>query len=359
MDILWPGFLLLLTLIPALIALYVWMLRRRRTAVRYSSLSLVREAIPRYSRLRRHLPTALFLVALAALIVGLGRPVAVIAVPTDQTVIILALDVSRSMCARDIAPNRLEAAQAAASDFVRNQKNGTQIGIVAFSGFAEVIQAPTADKDVLLTAIASVITGRRTAVGSAIMKSLEIIAEVDENVAPPVLNPSIETAPPPVPKGMFAPDIIVLLTDGASNTGPTPQEAAQQAADRGIRVYTIGFGTAQQDVEFSRCPSQLVGSEPFGGGGFGGRGGGFGGPGGGRFPRGIDEVALKDVATMTDAKYYSAESADDLQRVFESLPINLIVKHEMQELSVFFAAFGTLVALIAVALSFQWHPLLP
>ena len=123
MDVLWPGSLLLLGLVPLLVALYIWMLRRRRRfTVRYSSLALVRAALPRYSRLRRHLPFVLFLLALTSLMMALGRPVAIAAVPTSQANIILALDVSRSMCSTDIQPNRLLAAEAAALDFVESQK---------------------------------------------------------------------------------------------------------------------------------------------------------------------------------------------------------------------------------------------
>src|SRR5690606_15505293 len=166
MNLLWPGILLLLILIPLLIAAYIWALRRRQTAVRYSSLVLVKAAMPRFSRLRRHLPFGLFLAALASLIIAFGRPVAVVAVPTNQTAIILAIDVSGSMCSGDIQPNRLQAAQAAAVSFIQSQKATTRIGIVAFSGFAEVIQSPTTDQRALEGAIHTLLTGRRTAIGS-------------------------------------------------------------------------------------------------------------------------------------------------------------------------------------------------
>src|SRR3989337_538661 len=144
MALLWPGFLALLGLIPLIVAIYIWMLRRRRRfAVRYSSLALVREALPQQSRLRRYLPFALFLLALASLVIALGRPVAIVSVPAGQTTIILAIDVSRSMCSTDIQPNRLEAAKAAALSFIQSQRPGTQIGVIAFAGFAEMIQPPT------------------------------------------------------------------------------------------------------------------------------------------------------------------------------------------------------------------------
>src|SRR5215212_3978089 len=360
MDILWPGFLLLLAIIPLLIAAYIWMLRRRRRfTVRYSSLALVRAALPRFSRWRRHLPFALFLLALTSLVVAMARPVAIVSVPTGQTTVILAIDVSRSMCATDIEPNRLEAAKAAALSFIQSQKSGTQISIVAFAGFAEVTQPATNDQEALETAVESLTTGRRTAIGSGILKSLDAIAEIDKNVAPSVTDSSAGIPPTPVPSGAYAPDIIVLLTDGVSNAGPMPLEAAQQALDRGVRVYTIGFGTASGS-EIPFCAPQLQGGGTvdrggFGGGGFGG--GGFGGGGGGGFRRGIDEDTLKQVSEMTGGDYYSAESASELDSVLEDLPTYLILKHEVIEATVVFAAIGVLLAGVALLLAQAWRPL--
>src|SRR5512142_906734 len=196
MTFLWPGFLFCLALVPAMVFVYVWLLRRRRRfAVRYSSLSLVRSALLPGSQWRRHLPFGLFLLALASLLVALSRPVSVVTVPTGQTTIILAIDVSRSMCSTDIQPNRLQAAESAAMDFIRNQKPNTQIGIVAFSGFAELIQPPTTDQEALQAAIESLLTGRRTAIGNGILKSLDAIAEVDKAVRPSV--PDGSTFPTP------------------------------------------------------------------------------------------------------------------------------------------------------------------
>lgn len=360
MDLLWPGYLLLLGLLPLLIAAYLWMLRRRRRfAVRYSSLALVREALAHQSRLRRHVPFALFLLALASLVLALSRPVAIVSVPTGQTTIILAIDVSRSMCSTDIQPSRLEAAEAAALSFIQRQRSTTQISIVAFAGFAEVIVPPTTDQEALEAAIESLTTGRRTAIGSGILKSLDAIAEIDKSVAPSVTDSSLGIVPTPVPRGAYAPDIIVLLTDGANNAGPQPADAAQQAVDRGVRVYTIGFGTAEGS-DFPRCSPQLLGGGPLDGGQFGGGGGQFGGGGGGGggFRRGIDEETLKRVADLTGGTYYSAESAGELQDVFQNLPTYLITRHETMEISVAFAALGALLAALAVGLSLRWHPLL-
>ena len=342
MTLLWPGFLLLLGLVPLIIGAYIWMLRRRRVALRYSSLSLVRAALPRYSHLRRHLPFALFLLALTSLIVALGRPVQIVSVPSGQATIILALDASGSMRQTDIAPSRLQAAQAAALSFIQQQKSTTQIGLVAFAGYSQLIQPPTSDQEALQIAVESLNTARGTAIGSGILESLDAIAEIDPNVAPSVDDMSSGPQPTPVPKGAYVPHIIVLLTDGVATTGPFPLDAAQQAADRGVRVYTIGFGTE-------------AGSPGFGpGGGFGGGGGRSGGGG---FRRGIDEETLKQIADMTDGEYYAASSADELLKVFQELPTYLITKHEVTEISVLFAALGALLVAGAMALSLRWHPL--
>ncbi|HEY0604808.1 MAG TPA: VWA domain-containing protein [Herpetosiphonaceae bacterium] len=344
MSWLWPEFLLLLAIVPLMIAAYIWMLRRRRRfAVRYSSLSLVRAAMPRHSWLRRHLPFALFMLAVTSLVLTLSRPVSIVAVPTNQTSIILALDVSRSMLQTDIAPSRLDAAEAAALSFIEQQSSSTRIGIVAFAGFAEMIQPPTTDQEALEDAIASLTTGRGTAIGSGILKSLDVIAEVDPNVKPSDTDGSVVVEP--VPEGAYAPEIIVVLTDGVATTGMPPVEAAQQASDRGVRVYTIGFGTENG----SEIPGERNwGRDPFDRDPW---------AGGGRFRRGIDEATLQQVADMTGGKYYTAESAEQLQSVFESLPTSLITAHEVTEISVAFAAFGALLATLAIVLSMLWHPL--
>jgi len=351
MDLLWPGFLILLGLIPLIVAAYVWMLRRRRRfAVRYSSLVLVREALPRQSRLRRHLPFALFLIALASLLIALGRPVASVSVPTGQANIILAIDVSRSMCSRDIHPNRLAAAQTAALSFIQRQKSSTQIGIVAFAGFAALVQPPTTDQEALKAAVESLTTARRTAIGSAILESLDAIAEVNANVAPSVRAMTSGVPISPVPNGVYEPDIIVLLSDGASNVGPLPLVAAQQAVDRRVRVYPIGYGT--EDGGIMDCGPQFQEGDLYGGDlRFGGNWGS------GRFRRGIDEVTLKQIADMTGGTYYSATSADELHSVFQNLPTFLRTRQETTEISVAFTAVGALLAALAILLALIWHPL--
>ena len=191
---------------------------------------------------------------------------------------------------------------------------------------------------------------RRTAIGSAILRSLDAIAEIDNRVAPSDLNSSnSQTVPPPAPKE-YSPHIIVLLTDGASNAGPLPLTAAQQALERGVRVYTIGFGTTNNSSPMN-CGEQFQGDDPFGGGGFGPQ---FGGGG---FRREIDEETLTQIAEVTGGKYYIATSAGELQDVFQNLPTYVIATRETTEITVFFTAIAVLIAILALLLSLRWHPL--
>jgi Ca-activated chloride channel homolog len=353
MSLLWPGFLYLFLLIPVLVGMYIWILRRRRRfAVRYSSLSLVREAVAKQSWLRRHFPFVLFLLALASLILALGRPVATVLIPSDKATIILAVDVSRSMCLTDIPPNRLEVAKQAALSFVQNNSSGRRVGIVAFAGFAELIQPPTTDLRLLENAINYLAPARRTAIGSAILRSLDAIAEVDDRVAPSELESSASsTNTVPAAEGDFVPHIIVLLTDGASNAGPLPLTAAEQAVQRGVRVYTIGFGTTN-----NTSPMNCGDGDVFGyGGGLGllpdHRGGGGG------FRMEIDEETLTQIADLTGGEYYVATSAGELQEVFQNLPTYVTATREIMEISVFFTTFAVLMTVIAIILSLRWHPL--
>jgi Ca-activated chloride channel family protein len=347
MSLLWPGFLLLLGFVPLILAAYILTLRRRRRyALRYSSLFLVREALPKQSRLRRHLPTALFLLGITSLILAFSRPVVSLNVPTGQTMIIMAMDVSLSMCASDIPPNRLSAAKDAALSFIRSHNSRSQIGVVVFAGFAEIIQDPTSDEELLEDAIDRLIPARRTAIGSAILKALDAIAEMDESVAPSDGWTGTEIEVTPLPEGTYAPHIIVLLTDGASNIGPEPLDAARQASERGVRVFTIGFGT-ENGGPFTLCGGSS--RDFFGGGSSSGLGG--------RFRRGIDEATLIQVADMTGGEYYSASSASELQRVFRNLPISFITRRETLEISALFTALGALLATAAIVLSQVWQPL--
>lgn len=310
----------------------------------------MRDAIAKQSWLRRHLPFILFLLALTSLVFALGRPVATVLIPSNKATVILAIDVSRSMCSTDIPPNRLIVAKDAALSFVQSNSEGRQVGIVAFAGFAELIQPPTTDLRLLENAINYLIPARRTAIGSAILRSLDAIAEVDERVAPSELGSSTQPAVPLEMPKEFSPHIIVLLTDGASNAGPLPVSAAEQAVERGIRVYTIGFGTTNNN-----SPMNCGDDDPFGG--FGGPLGGGGGFGGNAFRREIDEDTLKQVADMTGGEYHLATSAGELQEVFQNLPTYVIATRETTEISVFFTAIAVLLAILAMILALRWHPL--
>jgi Ca-activated chloride channel family protein len=360
MNLLWPWFLPLLLIIPLLIAIYLWILRRRRRyAVRYSTLSIIREALPKRARWRQHLPFALFLIGLTFLIVATTRPVAQVKVPLNRTTIILAIDVSRSMCAVDVSPNRLTVAQEAASAFIEEQADGTRIGIVAFAGFAEIIVPPTNDKESLLAALDNLTTSLGTAIGSATLKSIDALAEINQAVAPSGLNLRADEPESAPAEGLYQPDIIVLLTDGANSQGPRPLDAARQAADRRVRVYTIGFGTTSPGQ--MACTRAQLGSDAFRGGNFGGGGfgggsfGGFGGGGGFRRFLVIDEPTLRSVADLTGGDYFRAESADQLYDVFLDLPTQIVLQNEMLEISVLFTALGALFALLAVGLSLWWN----
>ena len=351
MNLLWPWLLLLLWLIPLVIAAYIWILRRkRRFAVHYSSLSLVREALPKWSRWRRHLPFALFLLALTSLITAAARPVAAVEVPLSRTTIILALDVSRSMCATDVPPNRLTVAQEAALAFVEDQPHGTQIGIVAFAGFAEIIVPPTRDKEALQEAIRGFTTSLGTAIGNATLKAIDAIAETNPAVAPSHFNLNVEDSETEPEEAAYQPDIIVVLTDGANTQGPHPLDAAQQAAARRIRVYTIGFGTSEPGQMV--CTPQQTGSNIFGddfGSGFGGGGGSF------RRYLIIDEPTLQAMADITGGSYFRAENADQLLEVFLNLPAQITLQRETLEISVLFSTLGAIFVTMAVTLSLIWN----
>jgi Ca-activated chloride channel family protein len=295
-----------LVLIPIAIAIYIWMQRRKRKyAVQYASLSLIREAKPGSSRWRRHVPFALLLASVAALVVALARPETTVTVPEGQTSIILALDVSRSMCSTDVDPNRLAVAQEAAQKFVEGQPAGTRLGIVAFAGTSQILVPPTTDKERLDTAIEELTTSIGTAIGNALLTSIDALSEVNDRIAPSTLDVS-ESSGSQLPAKSFEPDIIVLLTDGANTRGIEPLVAAQQAVDRRVRVYTIGFGTTSS-MPLVCTSEQLGGGIPFGDQFGGPIGVGPGGPGGvGQVPNqfvDLDEPTLRGVAEMTGGEY--------------------------------------------------------
>lgn len=348
----WPYALSLALLAPLLVAFYLLMLRRRRRfAVRYASLLLVREALPKRTRWRRWVPFALLLLSLLSLGVAAARPQAVVMVPTSRTTIILALDVSRSMCSTDVTPNRLAVAQEVARTFVADQPQGTRIGIVAFSGGAQLLVPPTTDRQALIEAIDGLKAGRGTAIGTALLRSVDAIASVNPNV--PRIDDLGLASLPALPQGAYEPDIVVLLTDGATTQGVAPLRAAQEAADRHLRVYSVGFGTTTPAP--LSCSRAQLGSDAFGGQ--------FGGPGSGRNgadgpPRSIlriDERTLQSIADLTGGTYHRAEDAEQLVGVFRDLPKEFVLQKRHVEISFGFAAAGALLALAAMTLSLAWN----
>ena len=346
-----------LLLIPIALAIYIWMQRRKRKyAVRYASLSLIREARPGSSRWRRHVPFALLLLCVASLVVALARPEATVSVPEGRTSIILALDVSRSMCSTDVDPNRLAVAEDAAQKFVDSQPEGTRLGIVAFAGTSQLLVPPTTDKDRLHKAISELTTSIGTAIGNALLTSIDALAEVNSHIAPSTLSAgSIPQSQ--LPSGAFEPDIIVLLTDGANTRGVTPLVAAQQAADRRVRVYTIGFGTTSPGPLV--CTSDQLGGGLAFGDQFGGPISVGGGPGGiGSVPNQFvdrDEATLQGVADLTGGEYYRAENADQLVNVFNGLPQRVVRQEQRHEISVYFVFLGALLVIAAFGLSMWWN----
>ena len=369
-----PYLLLGLLAVPILLVAYLWQIRRRKpAAVRYSNVALVRSAVGPSRRWRRHVPVALVIASLGLLGAAAARPQVKADVPISSSTVILALDVSGSMCATDVEPNRLGAAQAAVRKFVETQGDDTKIGLVLFSGFAQLAVAPTTNKSDLLNTLDAVTTGRGTTIGAAILKSIDAIAELDPNVAPSdpedAPNPDGSSLPktpdggngsgatptptPNVNGGDKAPEIVVLLTDGANTRGITPEDAAVQAAARGVRVYPIGFGTTN--------PTQMVCSRSQLGGmtqqRFGGRDFTGGGAMGGRNFLVVDEAALKTVASTTGGEYFGATDADQLQSVLDNLPRHVTTQQQDVDVSAGFIAVAALVLLLGLGLSIRWSTL--
>jgi Ca-activated chloride channel family protein len=349
MSFAWPWALAALLAVPVLLGVAWWSRRRkRRAAVRVTSIALVRTALPGRTSWRRRIPAVLLVVGLLVLGVGAARPQASVAVPSSSATILLALDVSRSMCSTDVEPNRLTAAQAAAADFIKAQPSGARIGLVAFAGAAGLTVPPTHDTDDLLAALKGLTTSRGTAIGQAILTSLDAIAEIDPSVSPTGVDVPAGSGP-----SDYAASTIVVLTDGANTQGVEPSAAADMAAARGVRVYTIGFGTT--DPAPSVCDSSQISDGDFGGGRGGGFGGGPGGGPGGRSPLVADDDTLKQVAATTGGRFYKAQSADQLQSALSDLPRTITVTHEDKDLAAWFAGLGGLLIAAAVGLSLWWN----
>jgi Ca-activated chloride channel family protein len=333
----WPELLWLLVAIPLLVLLYVWLLRRRkRTALRYANLALVRQAMGRSAAWRRHVPPLLMLVAVAALLLAAARPAAVLSLPSNQETIVLAMDVSGSMRATDVKPNRLIASQEAAKAFIAELPRSVRVAVVSFAGTAAVVQAPTLSRDDVVAAIDRFQLQRATATGSGIVLSLATIfpdAGIDlaqitgQRSMPPGPNDKPPPEFEPVEPGSYTSAAIVMLTDGQRTSGPDPLEAAKMAADRGVRVYTVGIGTKDgETIGFEGWSMRVR----------------------------LDEEALKSIAQITRADYFYAGTAEDLKKVYQGLSTRIAVEKKETEISALFAALGALLVIGAAGLSVGW-----
>jgi Ca-activated chloride channel family protein len=248
----WPKFLWLLAVLPLLVVAFAYVVRRRRAQLaKYSNLAMMREAAGRTGNLRRYTPPVLYLLAVALMVLAIARPHATVTVPLAQRTIILAMDVSGSMRAKDVPPSRIAVAQEAAREFVRSVPSTTRIGVVAFAGTASVVQQPTQSRDDVIAAIDRFQLQRGSAIGSAIIVSLATLfpgqgIEVTETGAPrrtPRMPEAEKKEFTPVPPGSYETGAIILITDGQRTAGPEILKAAQMAAERGVRIYTVGIGT--------------------------------------------------------------------------------------------------------------------
>ena len=358
MTFIWPRLLWLLGTLPVLVLVYLLLQRRKRKfALRYANLSMVKEAMGAGSTTRRHIPPVLFAIALTLLIVAIARPAAVVTLPSRRATVILAMDVSGSMRATDVKPNRLVAARRAAKAFIKAQPDYVRIGIVAFSGTAFLVQAPTESRQDLNDSIDRLTLERATAVGRGLLVSLKALfpnEKIDPG-EPPWLSGRRRRGPgdygnrdgrdtqsqgvplgqeeagtstsTKVPPGSYKSGVIILLTDGRTTTGPDPVEAARAVADHGVRVFTVGFGSRE---------GQVVGF-------------------GGRFMRArLDEDALKRIADITRGQYFHATTAEDLAKIYRTLNTQLVTETRKTEITAFFAAAAALFALVAALLSLWW-----
>ena len=340
MTFVWPQMLWLLAAVPVVVAVYVMLMRRKRkAALRYASLTLVKDAQGAAQRVRRHVPPFLFLVALALILVAIARPAAIVTLPSAHETVILAMDVSGSMRATDVKPSRLVAAQEAARAFVADQPKTTRIGVVSFAATASVVQSPTHSREDILGAIERFQLQRGTAIGSGILVSLKTIfpdAEFDLRSFNPrreaqkaaAIDPAAASKQvPKVAPGSYTSAAIILLTDGQTTTGPDPIEAARMAADRGVRVYTVGIGTTS---------GEIIGAE------------------GWSMRVRLDEESLKTIANVTRAEYFYAGNAVDLQKIYKNLNTKLFFEEKETEITALFAAAAAMLALLSASLSLLW-----
>ena len=338
MSFQWPNLLWSLLAMPALVGLYLWLLgRRKRSTVRLASISVAREALGRGPGWRRHVPPALLLGAVTLLLFAAARPLAVVTLPLTERTIMLAMDVSGSMRATDVKPNRIVASQEAAKAFVNALPRDVRVGIVSFAGTAAVVQAPTTSREDIIAAIDRFQLQRGTATGSGIVLSLATLFPDDEIEIAQITGqrmmpkPLSETKPKkefkPVEPGSYGSAAIIMLTDGQRTTGPDPLDAAKMASQRGVRVYTVGVGTTSgETIGFEGWSMRVR----------------------------LDEETLKQVALLTRAEYFYAGTAQDLVKVYESLSSKLVVERKETEVTALFGLLAAALVVAAAALSLWW-----
>ena len=335
MSFVWPVLLLALIAIPVGVAAYRLAERsRRRRAAAFGGLGLDTVASGPHG-FRRRLPGALLVAGFAILALALARPQGVISVPRFEGTIVLAFDVSGSMAATDFAPTRMEAAKAAAREFVARQPAGIVLGIVAFSDSGLAVQAPTSDHASILAAIGRLGPERGTSIGQGMLTSLQAI-ELALNPPDTTIYTS-RTPPPtpeptPVPPGVFAPAAIVMLTDGENTTAPEPLEVAQLAAQRGVRIHAIGIGSPEGvtlEVNEFRVHTSL------------------------------NEPLLRRIAELTGGTYQAAADAATLEQIYGSLDTRLVVAPETIELTSVALGLGILVLVVGGLTSLRWLGRLP
>jgi Ca-activated chloride channel homolog len=342
MNFLWPELLWLLLAAPALVGFYLLLLRRGKDRMlRHASLALIGNATDAGRRSGREVVPLLFLLALVLLVIAIARPTATITLPSLHETIILAMDVSGSMRATDVAPSRIAAAQTAARAFVADQPASARIGVVSFAAAASVVQPPTQSREDILAAIDRFQLQRGTAIGSGILVALKTIFP-DIELDPGASNPrqgslragpmggageAVGVAPKTVAPGSYTEAAIILLSDGQTTTGPNPIEAARLAADHGVRIYTVGIGTSDGQILTSEGWSMRVR---------------------------LDEDALKTIADMTHGAYFHASNATGLNTVYQSLNTRLSLETRQVEITSLLAAAAGIVALVAAFLSVLW-----
>jgi Ca-activated chloride channel family protein len=344
MTFLWPTALAGLLILPLAVWAYLWTLRRKRgQAARYPSLLIVRQAMGAGPGWRRHAPPLLFLASLTVMLLAVARPAAIVSLPSQRATVLLTMDVSGSMRARDVEPSRFEASKTAAKAFIRDKPRDIRIGIVAFAGTAFLVQAPTTNKDDLNAAIDRFELQRGTATGSGMLVAMQTLFPDQEfEIAQPTwwreapsggapLGEASATPkkpkPEPVPPGSYQSGLIIVMTDGATTAGPDPIEVARIAADYGVRVFTVGFGSTEGEVI------------------------GFGGW---RARAQLDEESLKSVADMTKGQYFRATTSEELRNIYKGLNRQLITERKETEITAYFAAVAAALALAAAGLSMLW-----